>query len=306
VLYFDDRSSDKSLRYLSDGLTEALIREIGQVKGLHVVSRNGVSQFKNQTPPIDSVASALSVGTIVSGTVTGAGDRLRVNVELTDARSGKTTSTEIEKTKQDAFALQDSLVREVSVFLRKQVGSNVQELQGKAGTRNAQAWDQFQRARQTVEQGDSLALAGSFSAAVPVLARADSALAAVQALDSKWVVPVSQRAHTAHRASRYALAARQMPAMMTYSHGCQITLRCPPGATKPPSKLAMVMMKPKRILKAPAPDQEDTTLRQRCLHGADMAGVTTASHKLGGGLSRIASLRVTRPWDSSMASIIAS
>ena len=216
VLYFDDRSPDKSLRYLSDGLTEALIREIGQVKGLHVVSRNGVSQFKNQTPPIDSVASALSVGTIVSGTVTGAGDRLRVNVELTDARSGKTTSTEIEKTKQDAFALQDSLVREVSVFLRKQVGSNVQELQGKAGTRNAQAWDQFQRARQTVEQGDSLALAGNFSAAVPVLARADSALAAVQALDPKWVVPVSQRSHTAHRASRYALAARQMPAMMTY------------------------------------------------------------------------------------------
>jgi TolB-like protein len=216
VLYFDDRSPDKSLRYLSDGLTEALIHEIGQVKGLHVVSRNGVARFKNQTLPTDSVASSLSVGTIVSGTVTGAGDRVRVNVELTDARSGKTTSIDVEKTKQDAFALQDSLVREVSVFLRKQVGNNVQELVGKAGTRNAQAWDQFQRARQMIAQGDSLAIAGNFAAAVPVFARADSALVAVQALDPKWVAPASQRAHMAHRASRYAVSARQMPAVTMY------------------------------------------------------------------------------------------
>ena len=216
VMYFDDRSPGKSLQYLSDGLTEALIHEIGEVKQLHVVSRNGVARYKNNNPGIDSIASALSVGTIVSGTVTGAGDRLRVNVELTDARSGKSKSIEIEKTKQDAFALQDSLVREVSVFLRKQVGSNVQELQGKAGTRNAQAFDQFQRARQTVWQGDSLAIAGNFAGAVPVLARADSALQAVQSLDPKWAAPLSQRAHMAHCASRYALAARQMPAMMQY------------------------------------------------------------------------------------------
>ncbi|HEX5077012.1 MAG TPA: serine/threonine-protein kinase [Gemmatimonadaceae bacterium] len=216
VLYFDDRSADKSLQYLADGLTEALIREIGQVKGIHVIPRSGVARFKSGNLGIDSIASALNVGTIVGGTLTAAGDRLRVNVDLTDARSGNNTSTQIEKTRQDAFALQDSLVREVSVFLRKQIGSNVQELQGKAGTHNAQAWDQFQRARQIVEQGDSLALAGNFPAAMSVFVRADSALAAVQALDPKWVAPVSQRAHLAHRASRYALAARQMPAMMAY------------------------------------------------------------------------------------------
>jgi hypothetical protein len=49
-----------------------------------------------------------------------------------------------------------------------------------------------------------------------VFVRADSMLTAVQALDPKWAAPTSQRAHMAHRASRYALAARQMPAMMTY------------------------------------------------------------------------------------------
>jgi serine/threonine-protein kinase len=216
VLYFDDRSPDKSLQYLSDGLTEALIHEIGQVKQLHVISRNGVARFKNNNPGIDSIAKALSVGTIVSGTVSGAGDRLRVNVELTDARSGNNTAISIEKTKQDAFALQDSLVQEVSVFLRRQVGTNVEELVGRAGTRNAAAWDQYQRARQIVALADSLAIAGNFTGATPLLARADSALRATQALETKWAAPTAQRAAMAHRASRYALNARQMPAMMMW------------------------------------------------------------------------------------------
>jgi len=216
VLYLEDRSPDKSLQYLSDGLTEALIHELGQVKQLHVVSRNGVARFKNKNPGIDSIASVLNVGTIVSGTVTGSGDRLRVNVELTDARSGNNTAVEIEKTKQDAFALQDSLVREVSVFLRKQVGSNVQELVGKAGTRNATAWDQFQRARRTVSVGDSLATTGNLAAAMPVLQRADSELVAVQRIDAKWALPSTQRAAMAHRVARYALSADQTTTLLTW------------------------------------------------------------------------------------------
>ena len=48
VLYFDDRSPDRSLRYLSDGLTEALIHELGTVKALNVTSRNGVAPFKGK------------------------------------------------------------------------------------------------------------------------------------------------------------------------------------------------------------------------------------------------------------------
>ena len=88
VLYFDDRSPDRSLRYLSDGLTEALIHELGTVKALHVTSRNGVAPFKGKDIGPDSIAKALSVGTIVSGTVAQSGDKVRVTVEMLDARTG--------------------------------------------------------------------------------------------------------------------------------------------------------------------------------------------------------------------------
>src|SRR5215208_4096570 len=166
VLYFDDRSPGNSLRYLSDGLTEALIHELGMVSALHVTSRNGVMPFKGKDVTTDSIAKALSVGTIVSGTVAQSGDEVRVTVEMLDARTGSSIgSMSIKKTKADAFALQDTLVAEVSAALRKQIGQQVQVLTSKAGTRNAAAWEAFQRAKQTVSAGDSLLSSGDITGA---------------------------------------------------------------------------------------------------------------------------------------------
>jgi eukaryotic-like serine/threonine-protein kinase len=208
VLYFDDRSPDRSLRYLSDGLTEALIQELGTVDALHVTSRNGVAPFKGKDIAPDSIAKTLSVGTIVSGTVAQSGDKVRVTVDMLDARTGNPIGSgiRIEKTKADAFALQDTLVAEVSAALRKQIGAQVQVLTSKAGTTNAAAWEAFQRAKQTATQGDSLVAAGDVTTATRVLARADSALGAVAEQDPKWSAPPSQQAVIDYRLARLALA----------------------------------------------------------------------------------------------------
>jgi serine/threonine-protein kinase len=207
VLYFDDRSPDHSLRYLSDGLTEALIHELGMVSALHVTSRNGVMPFKGKAVSPDSIAKALNVGTIVSGTVQGSGDKIRVTVDLLDARTGNSIgSTEIEKTKADAFALQDTLVTEVSIALRKQLGQQVQVLTSRAGTTNAAAWEAFQQANLTVAQGDSLLGAGDTKSAMTALARAESELGKVAAIDSKWAAPVAQQALLSYRLARLDVA----------------------------------------------------------------------------------------------------
>jgi serine/threonine-protein kinase len=206
VLYFDDRSPDHSLRYLSDGLTEALIHELGMVKELHVTSRNGVMPFKGKDLGPDSVAKALSVGTIVSGYVEQSGDKIRLTVDMVDARNGSSLgSTKIEKTKADAFALQDTLVTQVSAVLRKQLGNQVQILTSKAGTSNAAAWEAFQRAKQMVADGDSLLAAGSGAAAMSMLSRADTALGAVGKMDPKWVAPAAQQGILNYRLAVRAL-----------------------------------------------------------------------------------------------------
>jgi serine/threonine-protein kinase len=216
VLYFDDRSPDHSLRYLSDGLTEALIHELGMVSVLHVTSRNGVMPFKGKDVGPDSIAKALSVGTIVSGTVASSGDKVRVTVDMLDARTGKPIgSTTIEKTKQDAFAMQDTLVTEVSAALRKQLGEQVQVLTSKAGTSNAQAWEAFQRSKEIVSQGDSLLAAGDTPGAIVILSRADSAFGNVASQDPKWAAPAAQRGILNYRIARLSLATGAATSMIS-------------------------------------------------------------------------------------------
>jgi eukaryotic-like serine/threonine-protein kinase len=208
VLYFDDRSEGHALRYLSDGLTEALIHELGTVKALHVTSRNGVLPYKGKDVTTDSIAKALSVGTIVSGTVAQSGDKVRVQVEMLDARTGSSIgSMSIEKTKQDAFALQDTLVAEVSAALRKQIGQQVGVLTSRASTKNAAAWEAFQRAKQTVAQGDSLLVTGDVTGAMTALSRADSAFGLVAQQDDKWAAPISQQAILKYRLARLSVGA---------------------------------------------------------------------------------------------------
>src|SRR5262245_35614246 len=82
VLYFNDLSRDSSLRYLADGLTESLIDQLGAIRALDVVSRNGVAPFRGRDAPRDSVARALEAGTLVEGEVEPGGARARVTGRL--------------------------------------------------------------------------------------------------------------------------------------------------------------------------------------------------------------------------------
>ena len=139
VLYFEDRSPGKQVQHIADGITEALINELSAVQQLKVISGNGVAPFKGTSPRPDSVAKLLKVGTLVTGVVTPASNgRLRVEVRLIDALTGdQITSTKVEQPEEKLLDLQDSLAHDMSLFLRKRVGAEIQQLVSKAGTLNA-------------------------------------------------------------------------------------------------------------------------------------------------------------------------
>jgi len=204
VLYFDDRSPGKQLAYLADGLTEAVIGELSAVKQLKVISRNGVAPLKGKNLTPDSIAKLLSVGTLVTGRVTPRpNNRVRVEVELTDAMSGdQKGSTSLEDAQENMIALQDSLARQLSISLRRQVGAEVEELASRVGTRNTAAWDALQRARQTINEIDVHVGAGDVPGGLAKIAEADSQLARVESLDKNWREPIVQRAWLGYRAAR--------------------------------------------------------------------------------------------------------
>jgi eukaryotic-like serine/threonine-protein kinase len=201
VLYFEDRTRDGQLRFLADGLTEALIDELSAVKQLKVISRNGVAPYKGKSEvPIDSIQRALKVGTVVSGKVEEGNNELQVSVTLEDALTkdviGKQT---VKRARGDVLTVQADLANVVAALLRKTLGSGVEGISSRPQTRNAQAWEAYQRARMTLAGVDTVLAGGDVQAAVRRLAVADSEFARVEEMDKKFTAPIVARGWIPHR-----------------------------------------------------------------------------------------------------------
>jgi TolB-like protein len=203
VLYFTPRGGGESLQYLADGLTEALINELSSVDGLQIISSNGVQPYRGGTTPMATVAHDLHVGTIVSGRVVESGDKLRVTVSLNNpTTAAELASRTIERGRGELFALQDELSKEVSVFLREQLGKEVVLQETRATTRSVPAWSAYQRAQAESRDAAALAATGDTAAAGRRSARTDSLLAVAEQEDPKWAAPVTLRGWLRYRASR--------------------------------------------------------------------------------------------------------
>ena len=194
VMYFEQRGGADSLGYLADGLTEALIHELSQVSQLQVISRNGVLPYKKSAVAPDSIGRALRVGTLVEGTVTQADNRLRLNVSLISAGTGREIGSKVlERPREEIFALQDDLAKEVSIFLRQQIGQEITVSESRQGTASTKAWELLQRAEQTTKDVDPLLASGDTAAAGRRLLQADSILALAETADPKWSAPAVMR-----------------------------------------------------------------------------------------------------------------
>jgi len=207
VLYFADESKGHSLGYLADGLTEALIDALRQVPALTVVSRNGAGAYRGTTAPLDSVARALAVGTILRGSVDDAGGRYRVSVNLIDGASGADLGqrASFEQPAGAVLAIRDSLARKVAEFLRVRLGEELRLREEQAGTRSAAAWSLMQQAEQTRKRADALFEHDSVAAARGALQLADSLAADAQGADPQWAEPSVLRAAIAYRQARIDL-----------------------------------------------------------------------------------------------------
>jgi TolB-like protein/Tfp pilus assembly protein PilF len=82
VLPFDNLGGDPSEEYLSDGVSDGLITELGKIASLRVISRQSALAFKGSRLPIGDIARQLRASTLVEGSVIRHGDRLRITAQL--------------------------------------------------------------------------------------------------------------------------------------------------------------------------------------------------------------------------------
>lgn len=203
VLYFDAQGNEEEGSFLAAGLTETLIDELSAVDALHVISRNGSQAYRDSGLSPDSIGRALGVGTLVSGRVAIAGERVRVTVSTVSAKDGSQLETaRIDLPRADLFDLQDSLSVQVSRFLRTAIGEELGAIQRRRGTDVVEAWEQVQVALEAEASAAEALAHGNIASASTELLRGDSALARAERADPEWVLPVVQRGWLAYRQSR--------------------------------------------------------------------------------------------------------
>jgi eukaryotic-like serine/threonine-protein kinase len=195
VLPFADRSRDASLGHVAGGLTESLIRNLGTVGALDLVSENGVAQFHDSTLPLDSIARLLGAGTLVSGTVERAGGGVRVNVSIADGVSGaEFRRGRFEESEEALLDLNRGVSEEASLLLREWLGQEVELRRQADETGNPAAWALLQRAERARREAEAHALAGDVEALSEALDRADGFLAEAGERDPAWPRPPATRA----------------------------------------------------------------------------------------------------------------
>ena len=224
VLYFADESKDGSMRFLADGLTEALIDELGRVPELDVVSKNGVRPFRGAPYDVvrDSVWRALKVGTVVRGEVEPTSSGARVTVRLVEAQDGSDIARKtFPIDTANALAAQAQLSKEVGEFLRGRLGDEIKLKEYRQETSSSGAWTLVQRAEKKLKDADSLIAAGYTAPGAQLLTDAEQQLAQAERLDGSWSRPPVARAAIAYQRARLekahpALAAAAIDSGLTH------------------------------------------------------------------------------------------
>lgn len=115
VLPIRNLTGDASKGYLADGLTEVLISNLARVRSIRVQSSGAVAEFKDRSEPSSEIAQKLGVDVLVAGSILGAGDGMRLVVQLVDAQSDSVLwSEEFSAGSKDLFAMPGAVARRVA------------------------------------------------------------------------------------------------------------------------------------------------------------------------------------------------
>ena len=119
VLPLRNLSGDPQQEYFADGMTEALITDLGKISALRVVSRTSVMQYKSAAKPLGQIARELNVDAAVEGSVLRSGSRVQITARLVEARTDtQMWSQSYERDLRDALELQADVAQRVAEAVR--------------------------------------------------------------------------------------------------------------------------------------------------------------------------------------------
>jgi TolB-like protein/Tfp pilus assembly protein PilF len=148
VMPFVNEGGNAELEYLSDGMTETLIKSLSQLPNLSVKARSSVFRYKGKMTDAKTIGKELGVQAILNGRVVQRADRLALSLELIDAQTENVLwSEQYNRGQTDLISLQSEIARDVSAKLRSKLSGADEAKVVKTYTANPEAYQLYLKGR---------------------------------------------------------------------------------------------------------------------------------------------------------------
>ncbi len=133
VLPFHNLTGQPENDYFVDGMHDALIGELGQIESIRVISRTSTLRYRSSDMLLPDIANELGVNTIVEGSVIGAGDSLRLIIQLIKVfPKERHISVEYHDDMHNVIAVQTKAVKDIAEKISINLSKEEQQLLAKS------------------------------------------------------------------------------------------------------------------------------------------------------------------------------
>ena len=199
----ENLSGDPQQDYFANGITEALITELGRIRTLRVVSRSSVMAYKGGRKALDQVARELKVDAVVEGAVVREGGRVRVTAQLIRVRPERQVwADRYEREISSILALQADLAHAIAGEVRAKLTQP--ELAPLQVTReaNPEAYEAYLKGRFQFNKATAAGLRSAREAFEDSFRKDRTSRLRTRALPTRTPCPIAPRARRCSRRKR--------------------------------------------------------------------------------------------------------
>jgi serine/threonine protein kinase/Tfp pilus assembly protein PilF len=154
VLPLRDLTGDPRQQYFVDGMTEALTSSLAQIRSLKVIARTSSEQYKESKKPLREIARELGVDSVVEGSITRAGNRIRVAVRLIQPESQtQLWAKNFERDVGDVLALQGEIAGAIARQIEAELTTDERSRLAAPRAIDAKAYEAYLLGRFLLDQG---------------------------------------------------------------------------------------------------------------------------------------------------------
>jgi TolB-like protein len=144
VLPLENLTGDPSQEYFSDGMTDALITQLAQLRGLRVISRTSTVHYKGSRKTLPEISRELNVDAIVEGAVSRGGDRMKITAQLIHTQSDTHLwAASFTGSARDALQLQGRVAEDIAYQVRERLTLAERTTVTKSSTADPEAYDEY-------------------------------------------------------------------------------------------------------------------------------------------------------------------